>query len=163
MKGRDESVTLFSGFRNQNRTATIVLVIYEQGFRSCEGGRWHQFYGPAAVTDVTRLRLLRLSPDHTTRTLSSHVIAPTVTMSWLVLWESGSARLTNHSKSSTNILYINPRTASSTFFTSCKHSTQPYKIHNKKICANPLRLSTVLSHHMHRNWIGKSEPGRHWL
>ena len=29
--------------------------------------------------------------------------------------------------------------------------------------ANPLRLSIVLSHHMHRNWIEKSEAGRHWL
>ena len=29
--------------------------------------------------------------------------------------------------------------------------------------ANPLRLSIVLSHHMHRNWIGKSEAGRYWL
>ena len=33
----------------------------------------------------------------------------------------------------------------------------------KKIDANPLRLSILLSHHMHRNWIGKSEAGRHWL
>ena len=33
---------------------------------------------------------------------------------------------------------------------------------NKKD-ANPLRLSIVLSHHMHRNWIEKSEAGCHWL
>ena len=33
----------------------------------------------------------------------------------------------------------------------------------RKICANPLRLSTVLSHHVHRNWIEKSEAGRHWV
>ena len=26
-----------------------------------------------------------------------------------------------------------------------------------------MRLSTVLSHHMHRNWMGKSEVARHWL
>ena len=33
----------------------------------------------------------------------------------------------------------------------------------KKIFAHPSRLSTVLSHHVHRNWIGKSETERHWL
>ena len=31
----------------------------------------------------------------------------------------------------------------------------------KKKDANPLRLSIVLSHYMYRNWIGKSEAGRH--
>ena len=31
----------------------------------------------------------------------------------------------------------------------------------RKKAANPLRLSIVLSHHMHRSLIGKSEPGRH--
>ena len=34
---------------------------------------------------------------------------------------------------------------------------------SQKKAANPLRLSIVLSHHMHRNWTGKSEAGRHWL
>ena len=29
--------------------------------------------------------------------------------------------------------------------------------------ANPLRLSIVVSHYMHRNWIGKNEAERHWL
>ena len=28
---------------------------------------------------------------------------------------------------------------------------------------NSLRLSTVRSHHIRRNWIGKSEARRHWL
>ena len=30
-----------------------------------------------------------------------------------------------------------------------------------KIYANPLRLRTVLPHHVHRNSIGTSETGRH--
>ena len=45
------------------------------------------------------------------------------------------------------------RWANSSFACICK----------EKKDANPLRLSIVLSHHMHRNWIGKSEAECHWL
>ena len=53
------------------------------------------------------------------------------------------------------------------FFHSCDYNTVTFYILHmwweSKEDANPLRLSIVLSHHMHRNWIGKSEAGRHWL
>ena len=42
------------------------------------------------------------------------------------------------------------------------NSQKKNKLSSRK-AANPLRLSIILSHHMHRNWIGKSEAGRHWL
>lgn len=53
----------------------------EAGF--CEGGRWRQFYGPTAVTDVTRRSSQRILCE-----LSSHVVASLGTMSRLVLWEA---------------------------------------------------------------------------
>ena len=53
------------------------------------------------------------------------------------------------------------------FFHSCDYNTFSFYIlrmwWESKKDANPLRLSIVLSHHMHRNWIGKSEAGCHWL
>ena len=38
-----------------------------------------------------------------------------------------------------------------------------YNKNLSKICANPSRLSTLLSHHVHRNWIGKSRAQNKWV
>jgi len=62
----------------------------EAGF--CEGGRWRQFYGPTAVTDVTRRSSERILHE-----LSSHVVASLRTMSRLVLWEVGGCRAKSES------------------------------------------------------------------
>ena len=48
-----------------------------------------------------------------------------------------------------------PKFFSNFFFLTKQHTSL------KKKDANPLRLSIVLSHHMHRNRIGKSEAGCH--
>jgi len=63
----------------------------EAGF--WEGGRWRQFYGPAAVTDVTRR-----SSERILRERSSHVVASLDTMLRLVLWETGGVPSMRESK-----------------------------------------------------------------
>ena len=45
----------------------------------------------------------------------------------------------------------------------CKMTLEDFCGFFSKKDANPLRLTIVLSHHMHRNWIGKSEAGCHWF